>query len=107
MFWRRCPRCGRLTLSRIGVETPCDCVTGAARGAAEGGSFPTPRPQPAASPEAGFPGFTPALPASAPVPALPPLSTPAPAPRLALLTPEQDAAARRLLASVFPNGFDF
>ena len=84
LFWQRCPRCGRLTLSRLGATTVCDCSRGV--------PGPESRPQQAASFSSGV---TPALPASTPAPAL------------VLLTPEQDAAARRLLASVFPNGFDF
>lgn len=85
LFWQRCARCGRLTLSRVGAPVSCECAhTGAGASAHAQGS-------------------TPALPASAPIPLAPPPS----APVLALLTPEQDAAARRLLASVFPHGFDF
>lgn len=90
LFWQRCPRCGRLTLSRLGATTVCDCARDI--------------PGPASRPQASTPlptGATPALPVSSPIPA------PPPAPSLALLTPEQDAAARRLLASVFPDGFDF
>lgn len=90
MFWQRCPRCGRLTLSRLGATTVCDCSRDI--------------PGPAGRPQSAAPlasGVTPALPVSTPIP------VPPPAPALALLTPEQDAAARRLLASVFPNGFDF
>lgn len=90
LFWQRCPRCGRLTLSRLGATTVCDCSRGI--------SGPESRSEPAAPMTSGV---TPALPVSTPIPALPPLPT------LALLTPEQDAAARRLLASVFPNGFEF
>lgn len=90
LFWQRCPRCGRLTLSRLGATTVCDCSPGV--------PDPASRSQPA-NPLAS--GVTPALPVSTPIPASAPISP------LALLTPEQDAAARRLLASVFPDGFDF
>lgn len=89
LFWQRCPRCGRLTLSRVGSPVSCEC--------AHRDSAPAPRPYPTSTPEAS--GVTPALPGFTP--------PPGPAPVLALMTPEQDAVARRLLATVFPNGFDF
>lgn len=92
MFWQRCPSCSRLVLTRLGVPTPCACVRDRSAPAVHD-RISDDRPPPdrtTARSAAGAPGFgNPGDPAS-----------------LAFLTAEQDARARRLLATVFPAGFD-
>lgn len=94
MFWQRCPRCGRLTLTRLGAATVCDCAQ----------EIPAPPARPLFGPTPDAQAITPA-PAALPAPPAPAPDA-AQTPALALLTPAQDANVRRLLASVFPNGVD-
>lgn len=92
MFWQRCPSCSRLVLTRLGVATPCACVRDRSAPAVHDRISDdwTPPVRPTSLSAAGAPGSpNPVDPAS-----------------LVFLTAEQDARARRLLATVFPAGFD-
>lgn len=84
LFWQRCPECGRLVLSRLGGTLNCPCRAADAAPAAIGPFASLPDPPTVVGPEAALPQ---------------PL-------RLALLTPEEDAIARRLLEQALPNGVD-
>ena len=82
LSWQRCADCGRLVLVRFGSSPECAC--------ARTGRGP------------GIPAGLPSLPARA---AERGEETRRASP-LALLTPEQDAVARRLLQQALPNGFE-
>jgi hypothetical protein len=109
LTWRRCGNCGQLTLVPVSANVCWQC--GAPCPDRESG-HPAPAdaapPDPAPAVAPGFPiGFAPAAepsPGVAPSPA--DLNLPAPRPSFMALTPQDDAVARRLLASVFPDGVD-
>jgi hypothetical protein len=84
LSWQRCAACGRLVLVRFGTAPDCSC-------AKLGGVAP--RGRQADPPLAGRRADC--------KPAPEPPSSP-----IALLTPEQDAVARRLLGQALPDGFD-
>ena len=82
LSWQRCASCGGLVLARFGVTPDCSC-------ARTGGD--TRRGRPADPPLAAR--------RAAPGRETPP-------PPFTVLTPEQDAVARRLLGQALPDGFD-
>jgi hypothetical protein len=111
LTWRRCGNCGQLTLVPVSANVcwqcgaPCpDRGSGEHTDAAD--AAPT-GPAPAVGQGVPF-GFghasDPRAGATAPSPA--DLNLPPPRPSFMTLTPQDDAVARRLLASVFPDGVD-
>ena len=105
LTWRRCTNCGQLTLVPVNADVCWQC----------GAPCPGPRPDAGATAPAGGLGFPSivdfgrAADQRRAAPASPPAADrnlPAPRPRWMDLTPADDATARRLLASVFPDGFE-
>lgn len=98
LTWRRCPACGQLTLVPASAETCWQCgapiagrPTENAAGHAARASSPF-RPAEISPPPASTPAD---------------LNLPPPRPKFMDLTAEDDVIARRLLATVFPDGVDF
>ncbi len=86
LTWRRCATCGQLTLVPAAAEACWQCGAPIAAQPAAGATRP-PLGRPAAPTRAD-------------------LNLPAPPPRFLDLTPDDDLVARRLLASVFPEGVE-
>ena len=107
LTWRRCTNCGQLTLVPVNADVCWQC----------GAPCPEPRSSADSGTAApvgglGFPSIVDfgraanqRLGAPAP-PSTTQWNLPHPRPRWMDLTPADDAIARRLLASVFPDGFE-
>jgi hypothetical protein len=102
LVWRRCGTCGQLTLVPATANVCWQCGSPLVDGPGGDNNPLADRALPGQAPGFGpfggdaprpFGGFAPAD-----------ASLPPPKPRPMDLTPEEDARARRLLASVFPDG---
>ena len=101
LTWRRCPSCGQLTLVPVNADACWHCGGPIAPRSSADAAAPAPLPEPHTGSGPTFPrvhGFD--------LGAATDRNLPAPGPRPMGLTPADDAVARRLLASVFPDGVD-
>jgi hypothetical protein len=92
MFWQRCPNCGRLVLARLGGAVDCEC-------AGRPPALSAPQQPLSLGPDSSVPDRAPATTTPPPI-----VRTP---PRPGLLSPEQDAAARKLLSDALPADWTF
>ena len=101
LTWRRCPSCGQLTLVPANADACWHCGGPIAPRSSADAAAPVPLPEPA-------PGSGPSSlhTSGFDLCAATDRNLPAPGPRPQDLTPADDAVARRLLASVFPDGLD-